>query len=117
MKRAPSTRRKPLRRTPFTQKPRKPLKRTKLARMSAKTKARLPARRRCCAAVRKRCGGRCEAALPSICTGSMTETHEILARSQGGDPTDPANALGCCRMCHSWITENMNAARELGLAK
>ena len=97
--------------------PKKPKQRARLAPMSAKTKAKQPARRKCCAEVRERCGGRCEAALPSICTGKMQDTHEILARSAGGDPTDPNNALGLCRPCHHWITTHMNEAREMGLAK
>jgi hypothetical protein len=47
----------------------------------------------------------------------MQDVHEVLARSQGGSITDPANCLGVCRPCHDFITRNMNIARCLGLAK
>lgn len=94
----------------------KPMKRTPLAKMSAKTKGALHGRKKCCEAVRIRAGGLCEAKLEG-CQKVIHHTHEILARSQGGSPTDSENCLGVCFSCHCWITENMNAARELGLAK
>lgn len=92
------------------------MKRTPLARIGAKKKGELHGRKKCCDAVRARCDGMCEAKLDG-CQRRMHHTHEILARSQGGSPTDPANCLGVCFACHCWITENMNAAREMGLAK
>jgi hypothetical protein len=47
----------------------------------------------------------------------MQDGHERLARSQGGSPSDPENVIGLCRPHHEWVTENMNAARTMGLAK
>ncbi len=64
------------------------LRRTPLAKMSAKTKAKQPARKACCKAVRERCGGRCEFRITSVCTGKMQDTHEVRARSAGGSTTD-----------------------------
>lgn len=93
------------------------MRRSPLNRMSAKRKAELPSRAKCCREVRERCGGKCEANLADICAGAMRDTHEIKARSQGGSITDPANCLGVCGACHTWITEHMNAARRLGLAE
>lgn len=42
--------------------------------------------------------------------------HELVRRSQGGDPTDPANILLVCRPCHVWITEHPEGAVACGLA-
>ena len=103
---------KPMTRSGFANTPRE-----KLKPMSEKRAAKQGGRRKCIASVRERCGGRCEAKLLNVCTGEMRDTHEILARSQGGSITDPANCLGVCRPCHDWIGSNMNAARRIGLAK
>ncbi len=85
-----------------------------LRRVSAKRAAQASGRKACIATVRERCGGRCE--FPG-CNSAMRDTHEILARSQGGSIADAENCLGLCRAHHNWVTENMNAARKMGLAK
>jgi len=97
----------------WQQRSRTPMKRTTLRPISAKRKAEAPARTRCLAAVRERCGGRCE--FPG-CHAAMQDGHERLARSHGGSPTDPANVIGLCRPHHEWVTQHMNAARTMGLA-
>ena len=90
------------------------LARTPLRKVSTKRAAQAGGRKACIAAVRERCGGRCE--FPG-CHSAMQDGHEILARSQGGSIVDPANVIGLCRPHHNWVTENMNKAREMGLAK
>ena len=98
----------------WQQRSRKPLKRTKLQPVSQKRKSAAPARKQCLVVVRERCGGRCE--FPD-CQAAMQDGHERLARSQGGSPSDPENVIGLCRPHHEWVTQNMNAARTMGLAK
>lgn len=92
-----------------TRKPRDGLKR-----QSAKAKALVTPRKKCIAAVRLRSGGRCEVRIQAICTGWHDHTHEIKARSAGGSITDPANCLAVCFVCHRWLDEHANMARELG---
>lgn len=60
-------------------------------------------------------GDRCQAAVEG-CAGRWTDMHEVVRRSQGGDPTDPANILLVCRPCHVWITEHPEGAVACGLA-
>lgn len=55
----------------------------------------------------------CQARLAG-CSGRATDGHELLRRSQGGDPTRPDKAL--CRPCHAWVTEHPMQAVTLGLA-
>lgn len=48
-----------------------------------------------------------------------TDMHEILARSGGGSPTDPANILLVCGPgnvagCHGWIHQHPQEAMALG---
>lgn len=58
-------------------------------------------------------GDWCEAKLPA-CSGRWTDMHELLARSQGGDPLDPNNIALLCRGCHRWLTDHPKQALELG---
>lgn len=51
-------------------------------------------------------GNPCEAQL-SECAYTGTEHHEPGKRSQGADPTDPAQMIWVCRPCHSHIHENV----------
>lgn len=88
--------------------------RATLKRQSAKAKALVTPRKACCAAVRLRSGGRCEVRIAAICTGWHDHTHEIKARSAGGSITDPENCLAVCFVCHRWLDEHANTARELG---
>ena len=101
----------------WQQRSRKPLKRTKLQPVSQKRRKIMPARKDCRGAVFQRAEGKCEIRRPDICTGNCEQVHEITARSQGGSITDPENCLGTCAPCHEWVTQNMNAARMMGLAK
>lgn len=58
-------------------------------------------------------GGPCQVRLP-VCTGRATDWHERLTRARGGSITDLSNAIGCCRECHSWLTEHPQEAHEMG---
>lgn len=49
------------------------------------------------------------------CTRWATDVHELLRRSQGGDPTDPSGCVALCRACHRWVTENPRKAHQVGL--
>lgn len=51
------------------------------------------------------------------CQGFWSDGHELVRRSQGGDPLDPDNVILVCRMCHDWIGANPALAIEHGLAK
>lgn len=52
-----------------------------------------------------------------VCKGQWTEMHELLARSQSGDATDPDNILCICRACHTFIHNNPREALIMGLRK
>ena len=58
----------------------------------------------------------CEAET-TVCTVLPVDAHEVLRRSQGGDPTDPSNIILVCRECHEWIHSHPAKAYELGLLK
>lgn len=60
-------------------------------------------------------GEGCEARVKGVCTGRAQDAHELLRRSQGGDPTEPD--LLVCRACHDWIGANPQAAVDAGLAR
>lgn len=51
-------------------------------------------------------GKPCEAQIEG-CAYTGTEHHEPGKRSQGADPTDPAQMIWVCRPCHSHIHENV----------
>ena len=51
------------------------------------------------------------------CLRRSTDLHERLRRSQGGDILDGDDILCVCRNCHRWITENPQAAVEMGHAR
>jgi hypothetical protein len=59
-------------------------------------------------------GPHCEAHT-RVCKGTWVDMHELLARSQGGDPLDKSNILCVCRACHTWIGNYPREALELGL--
>ena len=93
------------------------LRRTPLNRMSRKRRKSLGKRRECIEAVKTRSGGICEAKVSGVCTRYGCDGHEIVKRSAGGSPNDPANVLWICRGCHDWIHGNPREAKELGLLK
>lgn len=51
-------------------------------------------------------GKPCEAQLEG-CAYTGTEHHEPGKRSQGADPTDPAQMVWVCRICHDHIHRNV----------
>ena len=61
-------------------------------------------------------GDRCQAGL-SVCAGEAVDGHELVRRSQGGDPTCAEQIILVCRECHRHITENPIEAVALGLAR
>jgi hypothetical protein len=67
-------------------------------------------------AVRERSGGKCEARIPSVCTGRATDAHHVKMRSRGGKH-DPSNLLDVCRRCHDWIGSNPRSATQVGFLK
>lgn len=59
-------------------------------------------------------GPHCEAHT-RVCKGVWSDMHELLARSQGGDPLDKANILCVCRPCHRYLTDHHRESINLGL--
>ena len=59
----------------------------------------------------------CQARIREVCDGRAVDVHEMLRRSQGGDPLDPAGCITVCRRCHDWIGAHPTAAVQLGLAR
>lgn len=53
--------------------------------------------------VMRRSGGRCEAALPSVCTGDAQEWHHRQPRDRYNDI--PSNGVSICKACHTYITD------------
>lgn len=66
--------------------------------------------------IKQRSGGRCEARIPSVCTGQATDAHHVKRRSRGGKH-DPSNLLAVCRRCHDFIGANPRSATQMGLLK
>jgi 5-methylcytosine-specific restriction endonuclease McrA len=66
--------------------------------------------------VKERSGGRCEARIPSICTGRASEVHHVKSRARGGSH-NPDQLLDCCSRCHFWITTNPRSAHQMGFLK
>jgi hypothetical protein len=86
----------------------------RMRRVSAKTRARAPLRLRCIEAVMERAGRRCEAKLIG-CETVAVHVHELLPRSRGGDPTNPADCIAACWICHKQIHDQPDLAASLGL--
>lgn len=58
-----------------------------------------------------------ERGAPGRCSGELT-AHEIVKRSQMRDAhLDPSNCLASCWGHNSWIEDNPDAARDLGLVR
>jgi len=55
---------------------------------------------------------RCEVRVDG-CWGRAQHRHHIMRRSQGG-PDIPSNLLACCHFCHTWIHNNVAAAKVAG---
>lgn len=66
------------------------------------------------ARVRTRSGGRCEAAIPGVCTGTAEHCHHRKLRSRGGG-NRIEELLDFCSACHRWVHNNPEAARRRGL--
>ena len=60
---------------------------------------------------------KCQATISVHCSGRAVDVHELLARSQGGSILDEENCITVCRTCHTWIGDNPNKARQLGLRR
>jgi hypothetical protein len=109
----------PDRRTPIARGP-APKRRKRLRAVSLNRASRFDARRACVADVLRRSGGRCEARVAGVCLEHAgrpypVDVHERRLRSQGGDPTDPANCLVTCRPCHDFAHAHPAEANRLGL--
>jgi hypothetical protein len=97
---------------------RSPLKRSRkpLRRQSKRRRAERGPRARCIATVRQRAKGFCQAGCPK-CAWLGMDAHELLPRSQGGDPLNPDGCIWVCRPCHLWIHAHPAKAYALGLLK
>jgi uncharacterized protein YlaI len=87
----------------------------RLAIQSSKAKHNRPARAACCAEVRQRAAGLCEARVDSGCAIAGEHVHEIRSRAQGGSITDPANCKYVCDHCHRWIHTHPRESSDRGL--
>jgi 5-methylcytosine-specific restriction endonuclease McrA len=45
------------------------------------------------------------------------DIHELKSRARGGSITDEENLVALCRNCHSWVTQNPDAAKKQGWLK
>ncbi len=94
----------------------KPMKRTPLKQVSQKRKsenAQYLRQRWVFLIANPICGG-CVAR--KINPAPSNQVHHMAGR-EGELLCDESWWLACCADCHTWIHANMNAARELGLAK
>lgn len=83
---------------------------TRIKPVSDKRRATFPAREKCVRIVKKRDGYKCR-----VCGEDGYDVHEILTRAQGGDPTDPDNAVLLCREHHDFAHNHPKWAAEVGL--
>lgn len=90
------------------------MKRTRIAPVSKKRRARdrgYPAQRE---AVYARARGMCEALVSDGCTLACEQVHHLAGRA-GPDPHRLDNLLGVCAACHLWIGANPAESYERGL--
>ena len=78
---------------------------TRRQEQARKARQQAKARRICTDAVWSRAGGRCESCGCPVQRGGtywrvIGHVHEIVPRSRGGDPTDPATCVLVCPSCH-----------------
>lgn len=96
---------------------RSPIRRTRLAPVSVKRSAALPARRRVVAAVLARDGG-CVArrhGWTDACAGPL-DVHEVVPRGRMASSwLDPDLCVAICRACHSWVADHPLLAQSAGL--
>jgi 5-methylcytosine-specific restriction endonuclease McrA len=45
------------------------------------------------------------------------DIHELKSRARGGSITDVDNLVALCRLCHIWVTQNPQLAKEQGWLK
>jgi hypothetical protein len=104
-----------MKRTPLKRKT--PMKRTGSLSPVSKSRAGLNKKRR--AFVKEELDKRpyCEAHIPEVCSRFATELHEPILRSLGGSILDISNSVAICRLCHTWVHDNVGLAKELGLIK
>ena len=53
----------------------------------------------------------------AVCDGRAVDIHEPLTRARGGSILDVKNTMAVCRKCHTWIHDNPEASKVLGLLK
>jgi 5-methylcytosine-specific restriction endonuclease McrA len=80
----------------------KPIKRTALRAVSQKRQAQMKAEKELSKKMLDKCGGKC------MKCGKLPDwrglsKHEIIFRSQGGDPLDESNCQLLCGTCHDLI--------------
>lgn len=73
-------------------------------------------RRACVLAVWERAKWRCEKCgrflkQSSVWWFEIGHVHEVVPRSRGGDPTDPANCALLCPLCHKQAHERSDQTR------
>lgn len=96
------------------------MKRSRIKRMSDKSRARLAERAVVRETVMYGAKGRCEAGLGLVCSVRATEVHEVLTRGRSGkrqgagSPLDADNCMALCRQCHRYITTHPEWALENG---
>lgn len=81
------------------------------SRGNSSNRSKIPATVR--AAVERRSGGNCEAAVTANCRRRGGHLHHKLMRSQGGPHTE-ANLIDVCLHCHGYIHNHPNWAYENG---
>jgi hypothetical protein len=52
-----------------------------------------------------------------VCDGLAVDLHEPLTRARGGSFLDVGNTVAVCRSCHTWIHDNPEAAKAVGLLR
>lgn len=88
--------------------------RARLKPISDKRRKEWPAREACVLLVFRRDNRRCRAMLDG-CTTYAEHVHELLPRSRGGDPHDPAGCIAICAACHRTLHQQPAMAVKLGL--
>ena len=65
-------------------------------------------------------GGKCQASIPDVCTGTSAHLHEILSRGRAGGlqaALRDGSVIPVCDRCNGWISEHPLKAKSLGLLR